>query len=196
MSCGCNAGPVISWYDLQNTAPKSPFDLIANAYIGGNQGEFAYSTTFVDPPGGVWTPSPITYLQEATCIALESDNQLMVADANQWNFRHQTVNLASDLAPPLQKVIYLRGGRQWQMDIFLDLGTTATDLQLSFLDNAGTRGDYAGTIPVINFAGPIASPAKLSITLKDFGKVSMGLRMIDSVTGDWSMYEMDWVIVP
>lgn len=120
----------------------------------------------------------------------------MVADANQWNFRHQTVNLASDLAPPLQKVIYLRGGRQWQMDIFLDLGTTATDLQLSFLDNAGTRGDYAGTIPVINFAGPIASPAKLSITLKDFGKVSMGLRMIDSVSGDWSMYEMDWVIVP
>lgn len=99
MSCGCNAGPVISWYDLQNTAPKSPFDLIANAYIGGNQGEFAYSTTFVDPPGGVWTPSPITYLQEATCIALESDNQLMVADANQWNFRHLTVNLASDCCP-------------------------------------------------------------------------------------------------
>lgn len=125
-NCGCNSSniasnSIVSWYDLQNTPPQSPFDLIANAMIGGTQGEFAYSTTYVNPPGGTWTPSPITYFQEATCLALESDNQLKVANANQWNFRHQTVNLASDLVPPLQKAIYLRGGVQWQMDIYVGI---------------------------------------------------------------------------
>ncbi len=195
-NCGCNSGAITNWYDLQNTAPQNPFELIADAYLNGSQGVFAYSETFIDPPGGSWIASPIIYSAEAVCIALESDNQQMNADANQWNFKHQTVNTAAALAPPMHKVIYLRGGRKWQMDVFLDLGTSTSDLQLSFRDNAGTRGDYAGTIPVITFPGAHSGVVKLSLTLNHFGHIPMGLRMIDSGTSDWSMFEMEWVIVP
>lgn len=198
-SCGCDtsygATTINSWYDLQNSAPRNPFDLIANAYLNGTQGVFAYSDTFKDPPGATWIPSPIIYSSEAVCTALESDNFQKVADANQWNFNHQTVNTSSGLALPLHKVIYLRGGHSWQMDVMLDLGTPTNDLQLSFLDNAGTRGDYAGAVPVITFPGSHSGIVQLSLTLHEVGRTSMGLRMIDSGTGDWSMFEMDWVIV-
>ena len=195
-NCGPNPGPVMSWYDLQNSAPKNPFNLIAEAYLNGAPGVFAYSDTFIDPPGGTWIASPVTYADEAICIALESDNNLKNAEAEQWNFRHQAVNTAATLAPPMRKVIYLRGGRQWKMQFTLDLGTSTNDLQLSFRDNAGTRGDYAGTISVITFPGSYSGSVLFEVTLKEFGHIPMGLRMIDSGTSDWSLFEMDWVVVP
>ena len=196
MSCGCNTGTINSWYDLQNTAPKNPFDLIANAFLNGTGGQFLYSTTYIDPPGGTWTASPIFNSGQATCEALGTDNFQMVANAAQWNFQHQTANTAATLAPPMRKLVYLRYGTMWQMKIPLSLGgITVDDVQLSFLDNAGTRGDYAGAIPVISFPGTFSGTVNLIVTLKQPGQVSMGLRVIDAATSDWSMFESDWVVV-
>ncbi len=100
------------------------------------------------------------------------------------------------LAPPPAKVIFLRGGPAWEMSIPINFGgATYNDLQLSFRDNAGTRGDYAGTVPVIAFQGLFTGAQTLSVTLKSPGRISMGLRSID-LSGNWSMFEMEWIIVP
>lgn len=70
-----------------------------------------------------------------------------------------------------------------------------SNIQLSFRDNAGTRGDQSGTIPVISFTGSFTGSKNLVLTLKQLGHVVMGLRAIDSL-GAWSMYESEWIIVP
>jgi hypothetical protein len=66
---------------------------------------------------------------------------------------------------------------------------------LSFRDNAATRGDFAGTIPVISFTGMnYTGNTSLEVTLKQLGTVIMGLRAINAA-GDYSMFEMEWHIV-
>ena len=70
------------------------------------------------------------------------------------------------------------------------------NFELSYRDNAGTRGDAQGTVPVISFSGTsFTDPLVLYVTLKQVGHVSMGLRAIDNA-GNWSMYESEWIIVP
>jgi hypothetical protein len=73
-----------------------------------------------------------------------------------------------------------------------------TDLQLSFRDNAGTRGDAQGTIPVILFTGSFAAGTyTLEIALQNVGstQVVMGLKATDN-TAKPTMYESEWIIVP
>ncbi|MBS1914127.1 MAG: hypothetical protein JST22_19220 [Bacteroidetes bacterium] len=196
MSCNCNStGPITSWIDWQNQAPQDPLDLIARAKLGGTVGIYVNSTTFSSPSGSSY-PTAFALNGDPTCSALGSDNLQNVANANQWNFQHITRNSSATLAPPLSKVIFLRGGTDWEMAIPLDLGAgTYLNIQLSFRDNAGTRGDFAGTVPVIEFAGTFTGSQTLSITLKRFGHVWMGLRGLDN-TSKWSMYESEWIIVP
>ena len=196
-NCGCSSNPVLSWYDLQDTAPKNPFDIIAYADLGGTLGQFEYSSDFLNP-GGTWVATPITVQDGGDCKAWETDNQQKVADAAMWSQQHQVTNAATDLAIPLRKMMFLRGGTAWQMRIPLNLAVGIDSLQLSFLDNAGTRGDSQGTIPVIRFdPGVSYAPGivTLTVTLKDFGTLSMGLKSIASGSGDEAMMEMDWIIV-
>ena len=199
MSCNCNSSEIItSWIDWADTMPKSPLDLIANARLGSAQGVFAYSTTFSSPSGSTLpSASPIALSSDPICFALGTDNLQNVADAAQWNFAHQTRNSSTKLAPPLSKVIFLRAGTQWEMKIPLSLGPgTYVNFELSYRDNAGTRGDAQGTVPVISFSGTsFTDPLVLYVTLKQVGHVSMGLRAIDNA-GNWSMYESEWIIVP
>jgi hypothetical protein len=132
---------------------------------------------------------------DPVCNALETDNQQMVAEAAQWNFQHQTRNTLSTLAPPLNKVIFLRGGNQWSNNIQIDFGgPAATGVMLTFRDNYGTRGDAQGTIPVILFAGSYTGVKSFTVTLKTFGRVSMGI--IATIGGQTSMYESEWIVVP
>jgi hypothetical protein len=96
MGCNCNA-PIDSWIDWQNAEPKDPMDPVANTW--------SY-------PG---TPAP-------SVTALETDNLQMVADAAQWNFQHLMLNAATNPALSLAKVIFLRGGMQWQNSIQITMG--------------------------------------------------------------------------
>jgi len=85
------------------------------------------------------------------------------------------------------------------MEIKLDFAVGLDDLQLSFLDNAGTRGDAQGTVPVLGFSlgAPFASGSHvLNLTLKSFGTVSLGLYSLATTSGDQGMMELDLVIVP
>lgn len=72
-------------------------------------------------------------------------------------------------------------------------GVTYNDLQLSFRDNAGTRGDAQGTIPVISWTGSFTGNQTLGLVFKQPGKVVLMLRAINAA-GDWSAFEMEIII--
>src|SRR5437868_2345837 len=113
MNCNCNSPQLItSWIDWQHAAPQDPLDLIANATFNGQQGAFVNTANFM---GSTPITNSFAIAQPITCQALETDNLQMVADSVQWQFSHQPQNLAATLALPLTKVIFLRGGPQWQM---------------------------------------------------------------------------------
>ena len=200
-SCPCasesnlnSPGAIRSWIDIQHLCPKNPLDLIAYAKINTLVGVYGDVSSFSTPSAG-WITSPFSIAGSPVCIARGSDNLLNVANATDWNFSHPTANLDSTLTPVLRKVIFLRGGTDWQMNIPLDLGeATYNDLQLSFRDNAGTRGDIQGTVPVISFGGGnFTGLVTLSLVTKIKCRVSMALRAIDT-NNNWSMFEMEWIV--
>lgn len=191
-SCGCyGSGTINSWIDWADTPPQNPLDLIAYSALGGTVGVFSR----VALPSASWITSPITINSDPLCTALESDNGQMVADATQWNFQHKTRNSDSTLALPLKKVIFLRGGTQWNMSFQIEfVGEAGEDVMLTFRDNYGTRGDAQGTIPVISFPGTQSGTKTLNLTLKTLGPVSMGI--IATFSGMNTMLESEWIVVP
>jgi hypothetical protein len=193
-SCCISPAAAQSWIDWLHAMPIDPFSLIQNAVIGSTAGVLTNSTNF---NSSTWAASTVGLKSGSTptCTALETTNAQMVANAAQWQFSHLTNNVAATLATPLLKAVYLRGGPQWQMTLPLDFGaTTYTNLQLSFLDNAGTRGDAQGSVPVIQWTGSFSGATTLLLSLQAFGQFTMGLRCdTGSVV---SMYESRWIIVP
>ena len=205
-SCPCNSSPfnpttipqpsnAQSWNDLQVFQPINPVDLIAWANIASSTTSFRMSPNFATGP---WITSPFSLSSTPPYVAaLGTDNLQNVADADQWNFQHLTGKGGdTTITLPLLKVIFLRGGAQWKNSIRLTLGgATYNDLQLSFRDNAATRGDYRGTIPVISFTGGnLTATITLEVVLKTFGEYTMGLRAYDG--SNISMFEMEWIVVP
>ncbi len=195
--CSCDT-PIQSWNDLPVVNPLDPRNVVANSQFGLAQGVFKRSTTFLQ---GSWAASAINFTGLANCSSLHGDDQLTVNNANQWNFSHKVVNTDSSLAIPMRKVMFMRGGRQWQMNIELDLGTTPySDIQLSLRDNAASAGDFldstSGSIPVISYSGTFTAHQMFNVTIFNLGRVSMGLVMKNNDTGAYSMFEMEWVVVP
>jgi len=209
MACSCNSsttapnssGSIQSWYDLQDYAPRNPLDLIwlAQIYDGANTdiGVFLNSSTYNTPPSSWLAASPFSYNGTPACVTNETTKPEKILEQSNWNFTHLTRNSSTLLAPPLRTMIFLRGGKEWTMNIPVNLGAGSySDLELSFLENAGTRGDYLGTIPVISFtARAYTGSVTFKIISQQLGKVSMGLRAIDA-SGNWSMFAMDWIVVP
>ncbi len=183
-----------SWIDWIHAMPMDPFSVIQNAAIGATQGTLVNSTNYNN---STWAANTVVLRsgQTPTVTALEVTNAQMIADAAQWNFRSQTNNASATLAPPLLRAIFMRGGPQWQMTLPLDFGgNTFTNLQLSLLDNAGTRGDAQGTVPVIQIAGSFTGATTLLLTFKAFGEFIFGLRC-DTGGGTVMMYESRMRIV-
>ncbi len=181
-----------SWYELQQAQPMNPFDLIQNATIGGTAGVSTNSNNYNN---STWAANTVGLSAAPQCSALETTNAQMTADAAQWNFSHMTSNSASTIPPPLLNHVYMRGGPQWAMTLPLSFGaTTYTNLQLSLLHNAATRGDAQGTVPVIQWTGSFSGNTTLSLTLKNFGRYTLGLRC--DTGSAVSMYQSDWIIVP
>lgn len=200
MDCNCSGyqGNPQSWLDIYNCAPRNPLDLIARATLvggfGNDAGVFTNSTTFATPPVSWVDLGPLPLTAAPTIAALGTDSQQNVADAQQYGFSHLSWNSSTLLAVPMRKVMFLKGGTQWAMSIPFSLGAvTASDIQLSFRDNAGTRGDFAGTIPVISWGTNLyTGSVQLVVTLKQTGDFMMMLRIINAVTSDWTAFEMEW----
>jgi len=200
MSCGCK-GPseIQSWNDFNNTPPQDPLDLIALATLnagGSTVGTWTLVTNYARPAGSsVWIASPFTIAGEVTVATNGTDQVQNISDASQWNFDHTTSNVASTLAPPLRKLVFMKAGTQWSNNLPLVLGAgTYTELQLSFLDNAATRGDAQGTIPVIRWAGSFTGVVTIDLVLKKSGRFTLGLLGVDNAgTPNYSMFEIDIV---
>jgi hypothetical protein len=201
MGCNCNAPSVLtSWIDLESYPPRNPLELIAKAQIviGGNTDVGAFiSSAVYGNPGVPWTANTFAITGLPVCVALESDNQQKVADGQIWNFQHITWDGAVRIVPQLQRLVFLRGGDDaWQMNIPINLGGGLyPKLELSFLDNCGTRGDYAGTYPVISWtARNYTGAVSLQVTLKQFGRVRLGIMALDN-GGNYSMFDFEAMIV-
>ncbi len=193
MGCNCN-DPVNSWYGWAHQMPANILDLVAMAQLGGVPGIFLNSTSFNTPPVA-WTASGIAYSGEPVVAALATDSGLAINNANRYNFSHEQRNQSALLAPPLQKVIFARAGTEWENLITLAFGgVTYNDLQLSFRDNAGTRGDAQGTIPVISWTGSFTGNQQLGLVFQEPGHVSLMLRAI-TAAGDWSAFEIELFVV-
>ena len=144
-------------------------------------------------PTNYWNPSQIAITAPPVCVALETTNDQMVADAMQWNFSHLTAYLGATVPVPINRSLYLRAGTQWRMDIPLSLGYLSySELLISILNNVGTRGDCQGTIPAVLFNSRIYSGSvTLRVTLREFGTFGIGIRAIDT-NGYYSMFSSTW----
>ena len=126
--------------------------------------------------------------------ALGTDDKAKVEEASQWNFNHLTWDDSSAVPIPLRRTMFLRAGTEWKNTLYLTLPATITEAQLGFLNNAATRGDNQGSIPVIRISGNwVGSGIALDVVLRQTGSVRMGLWLENGST--YYMFDMKWRIV-
>lgn len=205
MSCGCNNKSIQSFNDLLVMAPVDPLDVIANVVLtdtGSEPGIWSLESTYLAPTGASsWVDSDIVISTVNTVTTNHGDNEQMVFDATAWNMAHQkSTNTDATTAPPIRKQVFLRAGIEWTNTFGLTLPSSPTfdELQLSFLDNAATRGDAQGTVPVFKWSAgaPYAGVVTLAMTLKKRGRFQFGILGIDNQsTPAWSMFELDVIAV-
>ncbi len=206
MSCGCNSkNKIQSFNDLLVMDPVDPRDLIADINLtdsGQEPGIWSLESTFITPAvGSVWINSGIVISSINTVSTNHQDDEQMVFDALAWNMaRQKSADFASTIAPPLRKVVFMRSGIQWRNTFGLTFpaSPTFTEVQISLLDNAATRGDAQGTVPVFKWTAgsPYAGVVQLSMVLKKRGRFQLGILGIDTGSpADWSMFELDIIAV-
>ncbi len=148
--------------------------------------------------------TPVTIVSKPLISAVKSDLDYAMM-ANRANLILLSANTDATLTPPLKNLLYLVGNQtgktEWQMVIPLNFGVgNYSQLQLSLLENAGTRGDAAGKYPVILFDGnsgalTYTGAASLLVVLNGTGEFRFGLRA-ESTVPTSSMFEMHCVVVP
>ena len=185
--------------------PKDPLELISNVVLtdtGSESGIWSLESTFLAPTGAsAWIDSGIVISSVNTVTTNHGDNEQMVFDAQAWNMAHQkSTNTDATTAPPLRHVVFMRAGEQWTNTLGLTFPSspTFTEVQLSFLENAATRGDAQGTVPVFKWSAgaPYAGAVTLAMTLKKRGRFSLGIMGINNnSTPDWSMFSLDIIAV-
>jgi hypothetical protein len=173
-------------------------DLIAKATLNGITGTYENATDFASQTWSATSAIAYTGTALPEVKTVHTDDYQMVADAEQWNMQHVTRNVAATLPIPLQKVIFVRAGLEWEMRIPITITGTLTKVELGFRDNAGTRGDGQATYPVITFENGVTGftgAMYLVVTLKQLGNFSMLLWGKTSAPV-YSTMEMEWIAVP
>lgn len=209
MSCCIRLDNVEDWYDWEGAQPDEPSGLISLAQLGGGIEPIraAKKVRVTDFASQTWAATPLSLLNQPICLALGGDKAINTANAQQWMFDHKTWNDSTTLPESLKKVMFMRGGPQWRMVINISIsGIVGMDVfQLAFRDNAGTRGDYAGTYPVLQWesttGGGYLGNISLRVDLRKLGRYSMVLWTKSKPTGTpaapvYSMMEMEWIVVP
>ncbi len=165
--------------------------------INGVPGVFTRSTNFIGASS--WIASPFALQGSLVCTSLHSDDMLSVANAAQWTVAHQGINTSSSTPPPIRKLIFMRGGTEWQNTFSIDLGIGVySGLQLSIRENATSAGDFTGTatgtIPVFQFQSGLTGVVTFSVTVNMLGRFAMVLSAKDG-SANYSMFEMEWHVV-
>ncbi len=196
------------WLDLESAKPQSISDKTAFWAVddGSNvdQGVVKRVTNYNSPTGGSWVATPISINAEPEVYAVNNAtflNELMKADA--MNQHTKMANLASDLAIPLQNLVYLYGNPDgmynYQITMDLDFGGTGINLvQFSVMENAGTGGDQHGKIEVFeitpgtNYSG--VNTLQL-IFSGHFGPLNIGIRT-ENTSSQSAIFELRSIIIP
>lgn len=199
---------VFGWYALQQSAPTNPLQIINYARIvnGVNSevGHYSDTTDYGTPTGGTWVTTPISIGSEPLVSAIKSDLDYGMM-ASRANLVLLSANTSATLAPPLTNLLFFVGNQsgktEWQMVIPINFGAGNYDqLQLSLLENAGTRGDNSGSYPVVLFDGnsgafTYTGSASMTLVLSGTGEFRFGLRA-ESTLNQSSMFEMHCVVIP
>jgi hypothetical protein len=207
--CGCGThskptkpsqGRAESWYDLPLLRPRDPRAWIANLKINGLESTFVRSQSILGASS--WIDSPFALTGPVTCQSLHGDDQLTVANANQWSLSHQPGNFASTAVPlPLRKILFMRGGEQWAMNFQINLGPLTYDsLCFTLTENLTSAGDFAGntqgSIPAFEFQSGLTGIINLQVSIRHLGRVGVCIQGIDnSGYPKSSVFEMDWIVV-
>ena len=181
-----------SWFDFANLPPRNPLELISFASINGITGIPENNAALTDPTLQWTGPANVLPTGPAVCSARGTDNQERVADAAQWNFQHRTWFETANIAYPTQKILVLRGGREWKMTVPLLADCDVQDVLLTYRNNLVTRGDAQGTIPVLRFANVNNQQLSLIVTLAGGGIHDM--VFITITDNDWFAADAEWHI--
>jgi hypothetical protein len=194
-SCNDSPAPAMrSWSDHQTMMPKCPLDLLWYAKLGTVEGIVGSSAYFYQPASGSWRDPLVAISGKPTCCAAGTDAEQKLEEARYWTFAHQTYYGDLNAAKPLRKLIFLRGGVDWRMKIPLTFSSEWTNVLFSLRNNAATRGDAQGMVPVISFAGAYSGAHELEVSIRSFGQATMAL--VGTQSGDTAMFEMEWVVMP
>jgi hypothetical protein len=187
-----------SWQDLQVANPLDPKTIIPYAILGGSTiGTFTRSTNALQ---STWTASSLAFTGNNTqLISTDTTDASTEVDAAQWTFTHQMVNVAANIPPSMNKVVFMRAGKNWQNKIEIAFGaSTYNNVQLTVRDNLGTSGQFlnsaTGSVPVISFGNGITGNQVLSLPVLQPGVYNMVLVM--ETGASWSAFEMEWIVVP
>ena len=200
---GLDTTPVTSWYDVLQLEPRNPLDLIAYAEmeLPGSPvitvvGEPCFSDTF-GKTTGLWAQGlQLTPTTLPVCVANDAIDGQAVADAAQWNFSHLTRLVDAARPSELANTLFLRAGALWVMEFDIVAANVCDRMELSYLNNTGTRGDAQGAIPVIRFTGTFPHETlKLRVTLKTTGNANLALIARNTGTGNYDVLAMNWIVV-
>lgn len=106
-----------------------------------------------------------------------SDQHQMVFEAQPWKMNNLSFNTLPAATPPLMKTIFIKDRVQSSNQIPLNLGSspTFTQLPLSIMENANTRGDAQGTNTVYVWtSGPYSGAQSLSLVFQRPGLFTLG----------------------
>jgi hypothetical protein len=186
---------VNGWNSLVQAQPLDPLSIISNCLLGATVGVWTRSTTFLQAS---WGTNTIAYSgNNTTVLSLDTTDQTTVVQAAQFVVKTKMVNVGASINPAVEKVAFVKAGPYWQNQIELLLGATNwSNVQLSFRDNLGTTGSFAGSasgaVPVFSFgAGPFTGATSLYMTIATPGTYSLAL-VLDNA-GVWSTFEMEIV---
>ncbi len=196
MSEGFNGG----WLDLSESEPVSITEFVASANTSPSGSASVVNSSNFNIPTGTWVTSPITLNAVPTAVAINAttnpDQAAKVAAMNA-----QTLMANLNAPPPLKNLVYLYGNQEgslkYEMDIPLNLGAnTYNSIQVSLLDNAGTKGDEHGNIQVFDFGtGSWTGVNTLKLVFNGvIGEYKIGIRINDT-SNNTSIYYLRTVIL-
>jgi hypothetical protein len=187
---------VNGWNALTAAPPIDPATIISNCFLGATQGIWQRSTNFLQTSWGTNTIAFTANTTVTTLLSLNTTDATTVAQAAQWVVQTGMVNIGTAINPAVEKIVFMKAGPYWQNNVQIAFGATNwTNVQLSFRDNLGTLGAFAGSangaVPVFAFAGTITGATTLSLTIPKAGTYSLVL-VLDNA-GAWSTFEMEVV---
>ena len=201
-----------SWNDLVVMPPMDPRGIIALLMMNDQAGtthtaSFARSTTWLNPAKTWVNPPMVTTLPgtgtTSNVVAANPYDFDAVVQATNWNTVHAMTLPSAGLPIDVQNIMFFKSDPRFINNFYVDWtgAATATDLQFSLRNNSATTGMFensaTATVPVFTFPNTATyggTGRLVAVSLSRPGRFQVAFRIVDN-SGNWSMFEMDWIVV-